>query len=98
MRNYFKTLGLYATASKEQLQKALELSFGSTTDLKSRHRVDAFEVLLNKERLDAYVNTVKLYETLRYAAGCLDETMAKDTHQWQERLSEFDSTEAEQST
>ena len=95
MRNYFKTLGLDASASKDHLQEILEVNNGISTDLNPRHRVDALEVLLDEERLPAYASATLLYENLNKVASVLDEPVAKNTHRWRERLSEFDSLDAE---
>ena len=95
MRNYFKTLGLDVSASKEHLQKVLDVNKGEAANLNPRHQVDALEVLLDEQRLDVYASAALLYETLGAAAGCLDEPIAKNTHQWQARLSEFETTESE---
>ena len=95
MRNYFKTLGLETSASKEDIQEVLETGQNAAKRLNPRHRLDAHDVLLDEERRQVYASTAELYETLSSAVDCLDEPMAKDTHRWQERLSEFDTTEAE---
>jgi len=94
MRNYFKTLKLDTSASKEDVQAVLGMGQDAAKDLNPRHRADAFEILLEEERRQVYASTVELYETLRSAASCLDEPGAKDTHRWKERLSEFDSIES----
>lgn len=95
MRNYFKTLQLHTSAAKEDVQAVLGMGHDAAKGLNPRHRADAFEILLEEERRQAYASTVKLYETLHSAASCLDEPGAKDTHRWKERLSEFDTIESE---
>lgn len=96
MRNYFKTLGLETSASKEDIQEVLGMGQNAASVLNPRHRLDAQNVLLDEERRQVYASAAELYETLCSAAGCLDEPIAKDNHRWQERLSEFDTTEADQ--
>ncbi|MFK8080483.1 MAG: hypothetical protein AB8B97_09370 [Granulosicoccus sp.] len=95
MRNYFKTLRLPARAPQATLEQALAIGSPTAKEITPRHRVDANEILLDKERCDLYANTVELYEAMYVAYGRLQESVGMDTNSWAERLAEFEIAEAD---
>jgi len=90
VRNYFKTLQLPARATREQLIEALAIGSPTAKKITPRHRIDAYDILLDEDRREMYANTVDLYEAMYIASRRLQESVGIDTHSWEERLAEFD--------
>ncbi|MFK7858990.1 MAG: hypothetical protein AB8B64_09220 [Granulosicoccus sp.] len=93
MRNYFKALRLPVRAAREDLIEALTIGSPTAKEITPRHRVDAYEILLDEDKRELYVNTVELYQAMHAAANRLQESVGMDTHSWSERLAEFDTDE-----
>ncbi len=90
MRNYFKTLHLKSEAPLEDVVQALSIGTSTGKALTPGNRTDAYDILLDEDRRKLYAGVVELYESMHIAIDCLRESVGKDTHRWQERLSEFD--------
>jgi len=95
MRNYFRTLRLPTRTPTENLVSALAIGSTTAKEITPRHRVDAYEVLLDDERRELYANTVELYEAMYIASSRLQESVGMDTNSWAERLAEFDTANAD---
>lgn len=90
MRNYFKSLQQPTDVTREILTTTLALGSVSAKQITPRHRVDAYDVLLDEDRRTLYASTVELYEAMYIASARLQHAVAIDTHSWAERLADFD--------
>ncbi|MFK7997510.1 MAG: hypothetical protein AB8B87_25520 [Granulosicoccus sp.] len=90
MRNYFKALRLTIRAPRDALIEALAIGSPTAKEITPRHRVDAYDILLDEDRRDLYANTAEVYEGMYIASQRLNESVGMDTNRWKDRLANFD--------
>ncbi len=90
MRNYFENLNIRVTATQQQITDALKPGSPALDTLEAQHRKDAYQVLLDDDQRQLYVDTVMLYEALNTASSRLQSNGGIDTNRWLARLAEFD--------
>lgn len=95
MKNFLARLGLPRKASEAQITDALADALHGSADEQSL--LDAETILSERVSRAYYERTHLQYAAIHASLDCLKATDAVDSHQWRERLVEFD-TQTEDET
>ena len=88
MKNLLSRIGLPRRATEAQITDAIADALNDDGDRQSA--IDAESVLTKKTSRAYYERTHLQYEAIAAAVDCLNAPMAVDSHQWRDRLKEFE--------